>query len=111
MEDVSIRPLDPFYPDSAGHYAGESPSYPGPQPPLVYGPVGLDPEPTPTPTYGPEVSPIPVEAVPTTPLDPTYYARELLDPESSPGPQPKTSMDYFDPMVEFLPPQYPSIRY
>merc|ERR1712226_1271059 len=118
VEGVSTKPLDPFYPDAAGQYAGEIPSYPGPQPPVVYSPVD---QPIPTPTYGPEVAPVPVEVAPTTPLDPTYYARELPDIpiyksepsiDSYPGPQSSpTEMDFFDPMVEFLPEQRRSIYY
>ena len=81
----------------------------------------VDLQPIPTPAYGPEVAPVPVEVAPTTPLDPTYYARELPDipiyksepsKDSYPGPQSSpTTMDFFDPMVEFLPEQRRSIYY
>jgi len=113
VEEVSTKPLDPFFPDALTttdppiQYRGVIPSHPNPQPPVIYGPGGLNSEPI--PTYGQEVAPVPIEAAPTAPLDPTLYARELQDqellilkdqdfvPESSPA------MDFFDPMVEFLP--------
>ena len=106
VEEVSTKPLDPFFPDALTstdppiQYMGEIPSYPSPQPPVIYGPGGLNSEPIPTPTYGPEVAPVPVEAAP---LDPALYAREVQDQESSPVPQSGPAMDFFDPMVEFLP--------
>merc|ERR1712029_966222 len=92
VEEVSTKPLDPFSPD------------PSPQPPVIYGPGGLNPEPI--PTYGQEVAPVPIEAAPTAPLDPTLYARELQDQElliQDFVPQSSPAMDFFDPMVEFLP--------
>merc|ERR1712121_325066 len=91
VEEVSTKPLDPFFPDALTstdppiQYMGEIPSYPSPQSPA---------------TYGPEVAPVPVEAAP---LDPALYAREVQDQESSPVPQSGPAMDFFDPMVEFLP--------
>jgi len=87
VEEVSTKPLDPFFPD------------PSPQPPVIYGPGGLNSEQI--PIYGPEVAPVPIEAAPTAPLDPTLYARELQDQELVPQSSP--AMDFFDPMVEFLP--------
>jgi len=109
VEEVATKPLDPFfdaltYTDPPSPYGGEIPSYPSAQPPVVYGPAaGMNSEPIPTPTYGPEVAPVPVEAAPAAPLDPALYARQLQDQESSPVPQSGPAMDYFDPMVEFLP--------
>ena len=107
VEEVSTKPLDPFFPEAltttgpAIQYSGEIPSYPSPHPPVIYGPGGLNSEPI--PTYGPEVASVPIEAAATAPLDPALYARELQDQESSPVPQSGPAMDFFDPMVEFLP--------
>ena len=107
VEEVSTKPLDPFFPDALTttdppiQYRGVIPSYPNPQPPVIYGPGGLNSEPI--PTYDQEVAPVPIEAAPTAPLDPTLYARELQDQESSPVPPLGPAMDFFDPMVEFLP--------
>merc|ERR1712012_659499 len=71
VEEVSTKPLDPFFPDALTttdplvQYRGEIPSYPSPQPPVIYGPGGLNSEPI--PTYGQEVAPVPIEAAATAP--------------------------------------------
>jgi len=136
VEEVSTKPLDPFfdaltYTDLPSPHGGAIPSYPSAQPPVIYGPAGLNFGPT--PTHGPKVAPPP----PVDSEDPTHYAREpsesspllrglpefesspllrelpdlesptllreLPDLEASPDPQSGPAMDYFDPMVEFLP--------
>jgi len=108
VEEVSTKPLDPFFPDALTTDDPPIPSYPSPQPPVIYGPGGLNS--APIPTYGPEVvAPVPIEVAPTAPLDPTLYARELQDQEllilkdQDFVPQSSPAMDFFDPMVEFLP--------